>query len=188
MSSGSPAAPSVLAQLTLIVGAWVFLYIVNDWLFDDVAISQYASWIFLPAALRMLAVLLCGWVGVFGLFIGSLITGYYTHAFSDPSMVIVLAGLSALSPMVAYLVCARWFGLRSDLQGLSASQLVFLSVVVALAGSVFHNLHFTAIGAVDAFSDTFVTMFVGDLIGTFFMLYAAKLLMGFFVPPKSPAT
>ena len=188
MSSGSPTPSSVLTQLVCIAGFWVFLYILNDWLFSNAAISQYASWIFLPAALRMLAVLLCGWTGVLGLFIGSFITGYYTHNFTDPSMVIVLAGLSALSPMVAYIVCARLFGLRSDLQGLSASQLVTLSVVVALVGSTLHNLHFVAIGATNAFSDTFIAMFVGDLIGTFAMLYAAKWLMGLLLPGKSPAT
>lgn len=188
MSSGSRTPPSVLAQLTLIAGCWVFLYILNDWLFDHVAISQYASWVFLPAALRMLAVLLCGWTGVLGLFVGSFITGYYTHDFTNPGMVIVLAGLSALAPMIAYLVCARLFGLRADLQGLSSSQLVVLSVAVALVGSVLHNLHFVSIGATNAFGETFIAMFVGDLIGTFAMLYAAKWFMGFVLSRSSPAT
>lgn len=188
MSTALRTPPSVLAQLTLIAGAWVFLYILNDWLFDHVAVSQYASWVFLPAALRMLAVLLCGWTGVLGLFIGSLVTGYYTHDLGDPSMVIVLAGFSALAPMVAYLLCARCFGLRADLQGLSAMQLIALSVTVALVGSVMHNLHFAAIGATPAFSETFVTMFAGDLIGTFVVLYSAKFLMSFLLAKKSPVT
>lgn len=188
MSSGLRAPPSVLAQLTLIAGCWIFLYILNDWLFDHVAISQYASWIFLPAALRMLAVMLCGWVGVLGLFIGSFVTGYYTHDFTDPAMVIVLAGLSALAPMIAFIACARIFGLRADLQGLSAFQLIALSVSVALVGSVMHNIHFAMIGATHAFGHTFMTMFVGDLIGTFIMLYAAKLLMGLVFAPKSEPT
>lgn len=188
MSSGSHTPPSVVAQLILIAGCWVFLYILNDWLFDNVAVSQYASWIFLPAALRMLAVLLCGWTGVLGLFIGSFITGYYTHAFADPGMVIVLAGLSALAPMVAYIVCAKLFDLRADLRGLSASQLITLSVAVALVGSLLHNAHFMMIGATHTFGHTFMTMFVGDLIGTFIMLYAAKLVMGLVFAPKSEPT
>lgn len=188
MSSDLRTPPSVLAQLTLIAGCWICLYVLNDWLFDHVAVSQYASWIFLPAALRMLAVLLCGWTGVLGLFIGSLITAYYTHDLNDPAMVIVLAGLSALAPMVAYMVCAKLFGLRGDLRGLSASHLIALSVAVALAGSVLHNLHFVMIGATHAFGHTFMTMFVGDLIGTFIMLYAAKFLMSVVFAPKSEAT
>ena len=188
MSLNSSTPSSVAAQMTLIAGCWIVLYVLNDWLFDHIAISQYASWIFLPAALRMLAVLLCGWTGVLGLFIGSLVTAYYTHDFNDPGMVIVLAGLSALAPMVAYIACARLFGLRADLRGLSASHLITLSVTVALVGSVLHNLHFMMIGATHAFSHTFMTMFVGDLIGTFIMLYAAKLVMGLVFAPNSEPT
>ena len=188
MPLGTHHPPSLLSQLGLVAGAWVVLYILNDWLFDHAAISLYASWVFLPAALRMLAVLLFGWTGVLGLFIGSFITGYYTHEFDNPGMVIVLAGLSALAPMVAYLVCARLFGIRADLQGLSAKHLVVLSIVVALVGSVLHNLHFSAIGATDAFSDTFIAMFVGDLIGTFVVLYVAKLVIGILLAGKSAAT
>lgn len=173
-----PCPPSPLAQVLLVAGVWVLLYVLNDWLFDQAAISAYASWVFLPAALRMLAVLLCGWVGVVGLFVGSFITGVYTHGLLDPGMLTVLAGLSALSPMVAFLICTRWFGWRSDLCGLSATQLVVLSLLVSLCGAGLHNMHLLAIGAIDSIGQTFVTMFVGDLVGTFVVLYAAKFLIG----------
>jgi len=152
-----------------------------------VAISAYASWVFLPAALRMLAVLLCGWTGVVGLFLGSLATGLYTHGLSDPGMLIVLAGLSALSPMVAFLICTRWFGWRSDLRGLKATQLVVLSVLVSLCGAGLHNLHFVAIGATADIGQTFTAMFVGDLVGTFIVLYGAKVLIGL-MPLSKEAT
>ena len=186
--SGSPALlTQVFSQLALIASVWIFLYVLNDWLFQQVAISEYASWVFLPAALRMLAVLLCGWIGVLGLFFGSLATGFYTHGLSDPGMLIVLAGLSALSPMVACLICTRWFGWRSDLRGLKATQLVVLSVLVSLCGAGLHNLHFLAIGATADFGQTFTAMFVGDLVGTFIVLYGAKLLIGL-MPLSKEAT
>jgi len=177
-SSPSTLLTQVLCPLALISGVWVLLYVLNDWLFEQVALSAYASWVFLPAALRMLAVLLCGWTGVVGLFLGSLVTGFYTHGVNDPGMLFVLAGLSALSPMVAFLMCIRWFGWRSDLRGLKATQLVVLSVLVSLCGAGLHNLHFMAIGATSEFGQTFTAMFVGDLIGTFIVLYGAKLLIG----------
>ena len=179
ISSQGSRVVSVATHLAVVAGAWVCLYVLNDWLFSQVAISVYASWIFLPAALRMLAVLLCGWVGVAGLFIGSLMTAFYTHGFADPGMLVVLAGLSALAPMMAYLLCIRWFNWQSDLRGLSATQLVVLSLLVALIGASMHNLHLIGIGAIDSFGPTFVTMFVGDMAGTFIVLYAAKFLLGF---------
>jgi hypothetical protein len=165
VSSQGSRVVSVATHLAVVAGVWVCLYVLNDWLFSQVAISVYASWIFLPAALRMLAVLLCGWVGVAGLFIGSLMTAF--------------AGLSALAPMMAYLLCIRWFNWQSDLRGLSATQLVVLSLLVALIGASMHNLHLIGIGAIDSFGPTFVTMFVGDMAGTFIVLYAAKFLLGF---------
>lgn len=170
---------SVATHLAVVALSWVCLYLLNDWLFSQAAISVYASWVFLPAALRMLAVLVCGWVGVAGLFVGSLMTAFYTHGFADPGMLVVLAGLSALAPMMAYLLCIRWFNWQADLRGLSASQLVVLSLLVALFGACLHNLHLIGIGAIETFGPTFVTMFVGDMVGTFMVLYAAKFLLGF---------
>ena len=186
-SSASTPLTQIFFQIALISGVWVFLYVLNDWLFEHAAISAYASWVFLPAALRMLAVLLCGWTGVLGLFLGSLATGLYTHSLSDPGMLIVLAGLSALSPMVAFLICTRLFGWHPDLRGLKATQLIVLSVLVSLCGAGLHNLHFVAIGATTDFSQTFTAMFVGDLIGTFIVLYSAKLLIGL-MPLSKEAT
>jgi hypothetical protein len=175
-----------MLQAATISVVWVILYILNDWLFDHVAISLYASWVFLPAALRMLAVMLCGWVGVLGLFVGSVVTGYYTHGMTDPGMLVVLAGLSALTPMMAFLVCTRWFGWRADLRGLNATQLVVLSTLVSLFGATLHNLHLLAIGAIETFGPTFMTMFVGDMVGTFIVLYGAKFLLGLLPLDKQP--
>lgn len=180
------SSPPIWLQTALIALVWVMLYVANDWLFEHVAISVYASWVFLPAALRMLAVMLCGWIGVLGLLVGSVITGYYTHGMGDPGMLIVLAGLSALSPMMAFLVCTHWFGWRDDLRGLNAVQLVVLSTLVSLFGASLHNLHLLAIGAINGFSQTFTTMFVGDMIGTFLVLYAAKFLFGLLPLNKQP--
>ena len=39
---------------------WVALFEVNNWLFSITEVSRYINWIFLPAALRVLAVLVLG--------------------------------------------------------------------------------------------------------------------------------
>jgi hypothetical protein len=172
-----------MLQVSVVSATWILLYLANDWLFDRFAVSNYASWIFLPAALRMLAVMLAGWKGVLGLFIGSFITGIYSLGTADPGAVLVMAGVSALAPMVAYLLCVYLLGLRSDLKGLSATQLICVSIASALLTAGLHNVHFAATGTIASVANNFVTMFVGDLIGTFVVLYAAKLLMSF-VPSR----
>lgn len=188
MNSRAGAIPSACAQLLIVATVWVSLYLVNDWLFQFVAVSQYISWVFLPAAVRMLAVLLAGWTGVAGLFLGSLVTGLYGFYGASLGQVVVLAGLSAFAPMLAFIVCAHLLGLRADLQGLSAMQLVVLSFVCALFTAGLHSVHLYAFGAVEAFFEAFIPMFVGDLVGTIAVLYLAKILMGLMGPTKPAAT
>jgi hypothetical protein len=166
-----------LLQALFVALAWVGLYWLNEWLFERVVVSQYIAWVFLPAALRMLAVLLTGWVGVLGLFIGSFITGLHGLGQGALGQVIGLAGVSALAPMLALLMVSRGFRLAPTLQGFSASQLLILSLLCAGLTAGIHSIHFVLSGVVPTFLEAFVPMFVGDLIGTLLMLYLAKLLV-----------
>lgn len=167
-------------QFSCVVLLWVGLFLLNDWLFDQFEFSEHVSWIFLPAALRMIAVLVMGWVGVAGIFVGSIVTSVYVMGQIDPGHVLIVSALSALSPTLALLLCAHGFGVQANLVGLSASKLLILGVVAASFTAVLHNIHFFLSGQVDVFSESLIAMFVGDLIGTLVVLYGAKaLLMAF---------
>lgn len=170
--------PRAMGHAAGVAVVWILLYVLNDWLFSSVAVTEHLSWVFLPAAVRMLAVLLFGWVGAIGLFVGSLLTGWYSML--DPHVVglVTLAGFSALAPLAAFLLCTRCFNFKHDLQGLDATQLICLSLVSAALTAGIHNLHFSAVGHVEHFWAGFVPMFVGDVLGTFAMLYLAKFLVG----------
>jgi hypothetical protein len=157
------------------------LYRLNEWFFETLAFSERVSWIFLPAALRMLAVLAAGWVGALGIFVGSLITAGYSDIFYDTSTVLVLAGLSALSPVIALLVGARVFGIKSNLEGLQAGQLIGLSVLVAAFAAVLHSAGFMLLGLSAGLADSLFPMFVGDLLGTLLFLYLARLIINVWV-------
>jgi hypothetical protein len=54
--------------------AWAVLYRLNDIWSDALAWSDGVTWLFLPAAVRPLAILLFGLRGAVGLFVGSLVT------------------------------------------------------------------------------------------------------------------
>jgi heme/copper-type cytochrome/quinol oxidase subunit 4 len=161
------------------------LYVLNDWLFDRLAFSEHVSWIFLPAALRMIAVLLAGWVGALGIFLGSLATCIYFLGTSDPSYVVVIAVISALAPTAALLVCARFWGPQLNLTGLSATHLLALSTVAAGFTAIIHNAYFMMLGKVDAVASSMGAMFVGDLIGTLIVLYGAKWVLHALVPKSA---
>jgi hypothetical protein len=178
-SQEPPAANSVLGILAsglLVVLLWTGLFYLNEWLFSAVSLSSVINWVFLPAAIRMLAVMALGWVGVAGLFIGALLT-------TDIAMhsgwhdAIVIAGLSALGPFVAVRACIQWLRVSEDLSGLTPTQLVIISLAGAVCNVVPHNIYFFFTGHMPDIFSGIVPMLVGDLLGTFVILYVTSLAL-----------
>ncbi|MFM7008485.1 MAG: hypothetical protein ACKO0Z_04020 [Betaproteobacteria bacterium] len=174
-----PCASSVSGMLAgglMVVLLWTGLFYLNEWLFSAVSVSSVINWIFLPAAIRMLAVMVLGWVGVVGLFIGALLTtDIGTH--SGWHNAIVIASLSALGPFVAVRSCTQWLGLGQDLSDLRPAQLLIFSVAGAVCNVVPHNVYFFFSGHTPDIFSGMVPMLVGDLLGTLLILYVASLAL-----------
>lgn len=179
LSQEPPAANSALGMLAsglAVVLLWTGLFYLNEWLFAAVSLSSVINWIFLPAAIRMLAVMALGWIGVAGLFIGALLTtDIVMH--SGWHDAIVIASLSALGPFVAVRACTQWLGVSEDLSGLRPGQLVIFSVAGAVCNVVPHNIYFFFTGHTPDIFSGMVPMLVGDLLGTLVILYVASLAL-----------
>lgn len=161
--------------------AWVVLFKLNAYWFEFLVVSPYVGWIFLPAALRVLAVLLFKARGVLGLFLGALITNaglWESQWFNALS----LSAVSALSPAVALWLGFRWLRLEPTLDGLNGWQLLTLSAFAALSNSVFHGLLFNAIEHNTPWQNAIVSMTVGDFAGTLMVLYSAYFVMRWWRP------
>jgi hypothetical protein len=159
--------------------AWFALFELNAWLFSRIHLTGFISWIFLPAAIRMLAVMVGGWAGALGLFLGAILTNLSLLKY-EPFNIVMLAGLSTLGPLVAFNLCTRWLKLPRDLAGLHHSQLLVFAVAGAIFNSFPHNLYFYFTGlSPDAWSGI-VPMFIGDVTGTLIMLYLASLAVRLF--------
>lgn len=158
---------------------WCLVYCLNDWLFSNFVFVQNAiNWVFLPAAVRVLAVLLAGWVGVFGLFFGSIVTSTLV-SFEDPMVtpILVLATISSMTPMLGLLVCTRGLKINNNLQGLSASNLLLICATIALLSVLAHNLAYYYFGHTVNILGGIVPMFVGDFLGMLIVLYVVKLTL-----------
>lgn len=181
-SSAMPKAQTNFLTKTLLAGVvallWVLLFGLNQWAFSVTEVSSLISWIFLPAALRMLAVMVCDWVGAVGLFVGAMLTNQtdLTGGLGDG---LVLAFLSATGPMLAFWFCTRLLSLSRDLSGLTATQLLVFASTGALLNAVPHNIYFYLSGRMTSPVEGLVPMFVGDLVGTLIMLYVASLALRF---------
>ena len=173
---------STVAMILFVLGialAWFVLFELNTWLFSRIHLTGFISWIFLPAAIRMFAVMVGGWAGALGLFLGAILTNLSLLKY-EPFNILVLAGLSTLGPLVAFNLCTRWLKLPQDLAGLQSSQLLVFAVAGAIFNTIPHNLYFYFTGlSPDAWSGI-VPMFIGDLAGTLIVLYLASVAVRVF--------
>ena len=164
--------PNLLESLGVMI-AWVLLYKFNMWAFKSLAINSFVSWIFLPAFIRMLSVLLFGWSGVAGLILGATIT--------SPPIEIVhslpLAFISGLAPMLAYKICQHILKLSNSLEGIRGLDLIILAFSGALTCVALNGLYFSQHNLPANFTTCLLPMFFGDMLGSLIMLYLAALIL-----------
>lgn len=156
--------------------AYIAFFLLNGWLFTTFSVTENISWIFLPAAIRMVAVLLAGWAGVFGLFIGSLVMIAPMLA-TDPAHALVLATLSSVPSFYAAQAVRRYLRIPGNLAGMTGRGLMCFGLAGGFVNSAAHTLYFMLRAEGLQPLGGFVPMFVGDTVGTFVMLYLGALLL-----------
>lgn len=155
--------------------AWVVLFRLNAWLFASAGATAFASWVFLPAALRLVSVLLLGFPAALGLMAGT----FYT---CDPVLrlddwqAIGISALSGLGPWVAVLLSRRLLRLPEDLEGLAPRHLAVLSLMGAACNVAPHITAYHLLGKTGAPLTDAIPMFAGDVTGTWIVLYLAALV------------
>lgn len=155
--------------------AWVILYHANI-LFSDLLVhSRFASWIFLPAAVRILSVILFGWRASIGLFLGTFFTGIELNL----AMVNLLpiSAISALAPLCAADICQRLLRVPADFSGFSPAQLGLFAIGGAFANTLFSQVYLALSGLGDGCFGCVISMFVGDVTGTAIILFAAQMAL-----------
>jgi hypothetical protein len=150
--------------------AWVGAFYLNEWAFATAERTHFVSLVFLPAGVRILAVLILGWPAAIGLFFGSLITAapiWHLPAAIIPGLI------SALGPAAAVGIGTRSMRLRNDLKGITPRQIAIISITDGVFNAVPSNLFFWLQHRVATPWHDVAPMFVGDLLGTAALLYLA---------------
>lgn len=157
--------------------AWVLLFQVNMSLFSHLKQTHYITWIFLPAGLRMVTILLFGEIAILGLFAGALLSGFILQI--GLSTAIVLSLISAINPYISVSISKRFLKIDDLLSNLSAPQLITLSLTSALFSGICHNIYFYYMHmSKQPLVDT-VGMFTGDFIGCLLLLYIFSITIKF---------
>ncbi|MEJ8857460.1 hypothetical protein WKW79_23015 [Variovorax robiniae] len=160
-------------QVAGVAALWFVLFSLNDWAFGYLDQAHVISWVFLPAALRLLGVLLFGRWAALGLFLGALATNgtAFGHSMAQSVSVAALSGLGALG---ALHLTTRILQVPPTLRGLTAGRLAVFAVVGALCNVIPHNLFFWAVGLQPNPFVGLVPMFIGDLAGIVIVLYGLR--------------
>ena len=135
----------------------------NAWLFQYLSVSDHISWIYLPAFLRLMYVLVLGtWWGFAAIFLGSLALA--VNLSEHLNQALVNAACSALSPVLAVWLF-RILKERS-LVLTHLRDLIELSLLYALLNALLHHINW-AVQQPDQFFSALQLpiMVAGDLLG-----------------------
>jgi hypothetical protein len=151
--------------LLVIVCAVLFsaTHLGNAWLFKYLSVSEHISWIYLPAFLRVMYVLVLGpWWGFAAIFLGSIALAISLSEHLNQAL--VNAACSALSPVLAV-----WLFRILKERSLILSRLrdlIELSLLYALLNALLHHINW-AVQQPDQFLSALQLpiMVAGDLLG-----------------------
>ena len=122
--------------------------------------------------IRLVAVILFGWVGVVGLFVGNVLTPddvSFSH-------VLLLSAVSALAPKLALITGRRLLHLPPTLASLNPMHLAVLTVMASCYNALLRVGILNCLGNPQIVFNV-LPMFVGDLVGTFMIFYLCLALL-----------
>ena len=176
LSLQTPERP--LSWALVFAALFVLLWQINTLvspLFD--VVPDRVSLVFLPAFARVVAVVVAGGAGVFGIFLGSLFVGLVVVG-DTTTMALSNALSSALAPVLAYWFLRRLGSvafIRGD--GLTWSSFLVLSVLCSLFNALIHGAVWSGQAAMSQSLLNLVSMTIGDLVGVVLGLSLVKILI-----------
>jgi MFS superfamily sulfate permease-like transporter len=139
-------------------------------------VPNRVSLVFLPAFVRVVAVVVAGGAGVAGIFLGSFFVGFVLVG--DPiSLAMPNALSSALAPVLAYWLLRR-IGTSDFIRGngLTWSSFMVLTVLCGLMNALVHGAVWSGQTSMSQNLVSLVSMVIGDLVGVALGLSLLRLL------------
>ncbi len=148
--------------------AWLFFFKLNSFIFSYLEKSQFVTLVFMPAGVRLVAVLIFNELGVIGLFVGALITSPIVGTNLTEALIISL--ISALNPYLSVLITKRLLHVDNLLKKLHAKELILMGLFSALLNSLSHYFYFS-LSNLHMSLESCEHMLIGDLLGITLMLF-----------------
>ena len=166
----------LIQQIAIVFGValtWVCLDLIKDKYFEFLQVNDFLYSIYLLSGIRLLVIILFGWLGALWLLIGYFSSGVLIREFAI-EVALALGLISALTPLLAFSLWKRLTGLSSNFKNVS------LGAIIALV-FLYSGLTATVRGAYLYNSDITTSLsligadFLGNAVGAFLFLYLLKL-------------
>jgi hypothetical protein len=150
------------------------LFFLNDWVTEAVKYDLGVSWIYLPAGLRLLLILIFGVAGAIGIAAASFAISYFGVFPFDLVTCIGIGLISGFAPLLAKWLVVSNISINNDLSNLSIQKIILCIVVYALVSSGLHQYWFELRDLESSSLNHFLVMFVGDIAGSILLIALIK--------------
>ena len=163
-------------QIQIVFGValtWVCLDLIKHNYFGFLEVNDFQYSIYWLSAIRLLFVVLFGWLGALGLFIGYFTGGIYIREFSVETA-LAFALISALTPLIAFSLWKRLTGLSSNFKNVKLGALLLLVFLHSAFTAAARAIYFYITG-IDKSATFFWEDFLANAVGAILFLYLLKL-------------
>lgn len=151
---------------------WLLLDSLNRKYFGFLQVSDFVYSIYWLSGIRLIAVILFGWLGVLGICLGYILGGINIRGFSYQDA-ISLGVLSSLAPMIAYIIWQKLTRVGNLFENVSFPQLFCLVLLHSVFTALFRNIYFFAMDKPNGYEQILLT-FSANFLGTFILVYLLK--------------
>lgn len=161
-----------------IVVLWLLFDILNIYVLNLLKINDFLYAIYLLAGFRLLSVILFGWIGVFGVFLGYLLSGFFLKGF-DIQDAFFLGILSSVAPFIAYLFWKKLLKKNDDFLNVSFIELFYLIVLSSIINAIFRSTYLIGFDK-NISSNILIATFAANLSGSIIFLFGLKAIISLF--------
>lgn len=152
---------AVLVLFTVVI--FIATLALNELLFKAFEFGPGINWIYLPAGVRMLALLMFADAGGLGILLASWIVCFF-WLFPDDYLRSFMGGIVApAAPYLCYRGAQAWFGIKPSLANLTPRRLLLCALAYSFASPLLHHIWFALHGDKVNLLRGFGAMFAGDL-------------------------
>ena len=150
------------------------LFFFNDWFTEALKYDLGVSWIYLPAGLRLLLILIFGLAGAIGIAAASFAISYFGGFPPDLVTCLGIGLISGFAPLLAKWLIVSNIPINNDLSNLSIQKIILCIIVYALMSAGLHQFWFELRDLESGSLNHFLVMFIGDIAGSILLIALIK--------------